>query len=69
MEVKTGSFIPKVILNLDSNKIANICIDCRTWPFAIDTDDGSFCSTIGIGINPVDTPVEVNEASKCRCKE
>jgi hypothetical protein len=41
MEVEASSLIPKVVRNLNSNKISDVGVNCWPGPLAINPDDGA----------------------------
>lgn len=64
MEVYTGRLIPKLVIHVDDDGIADVGLQQGTWPCSIDTNDWPRVS-IGRSGHPGDVPVDFNGGGAC----
>ncbi len=57
MEVQAGSLVSELVVDRDSDGIADSCLDRRARPRVVDTNDGPGKLAIGVGSHPGDVPV------------
>lgn len=64
MEVEASSLIPKVVRNLNTNKISDVGVDCWAGPLAINPNDWPQSSAIGVSVDPANTPIKIDKTSE-----
>lgn len=57
VEVQRGGLVPEGVDDIDDDPVADICLNARNRPFAIDSYHRSICLSIGIGRHPPDVEV------------
>lgn len=57
VEVQRGRLVAQLVVHIDDDVVADICIDARDGPLAVDADGGAVESAVGIDRDPANVEV------------
>lgn len=66
MPMKAGRLITKIVIDGDNEVVSKVNVNLRTRPFAIYPNDGSRESSIRIPVDPINTPVVLDNLGECK---
>lgn len=60
VKVQRGRLVAKLVVDIDDNAIANVCLNARNGPLVVDANDGTRERSVWVGRDPSDVEVIVD---------